>query len=347
MTASDLHTQLNRPDKLGRDLALLRGRLYRFSDDRRQYALIEALEERLLGGHRLRDATAAHIRTCLNTIRRVGRPLPFPADLAALENIDVDAEVGQRQRFAYRNALSSQAPQRIVAVVGAPRSGTSHLVNLLAREQHFAYLTTASCWAWPVRNLHQPARQLLTDLGDAAARTALSVDNKRTRVVPALVMPGEAEDVYARALPVYRHHFGHRYEIRRCEDGDLDVLNGAASAHVAFFDKPLLLTKSPFNCFRIPRLEALWGSKIHYVHIVRGQHETAESMRRNHFEYLRCGALLSAEDARTLFVTAVEENAPPERLLTVTHQALLDQPCRTITRVLDWLGLARIDGDGR
>ena len=56
-------------------------------------------------------------------------------------------------------------------------------------------------------------------------------------------------------------------------------------------------------------------------------------MRRNPFEYLRCGALLSAEDARTLFVTAVEENAPPERLLTVTHQALLDfegEPARPL-----------------
>lgn len=327
------------PDEIGRDLALLRTRLYRFSDDQRNYALVETLEERFLAGHRPGPVTVDYTQECLDAIRRTGRPLPFPAEVATAEGFDIDAEVAHRQRFTYHNALSTRPPQRVIAVVGAPRSGTSHLVNLLARERHFAYLTTASCWAWPVRNLHQPTRRLLTDLTDAEARTVLGVDNKRTRVVPGLMMPGEAEDVYARALPVYRHHHGHRYEVIQCEIRDLDVLNGVFGAHLEFFRKPFLLTKSPFNCFRISQLEAMWEKTVHYIHIVREQHETAESMRRNHFEYLCSGALLSAEEAHTLFVSAVNEHAPPSRLLTLTHQALLRQPRRTVLHVLKWLGV--------
>lgn len=341
MTARDLHTQLAEPNRLGRDLALLRTRLYRFSDDQRDYALAETLEERYLDGHRPRDATMAYVGECLGAIRRTGRPLPFPSEIAAIENVEADTEIAHRRRYGYHRALDMPSPERIIAVVGAPRSGTSHLVNLLARQQHFAYLTTASCWTWPVRNLHFPARRLLTELSETEARTALAVDNRRTRVIPGLVMPGEGEDIYARALPVYRHHFGHRYDITPCKAHNLDVLNGAARAHIDFFGTSILLTKSPFNCFRIPQLEELWNNRISYIHIIRGQHETAGSIRRNHFEYLHSGTLLSAEEAHTLFVTTVEENSPPDRLLSITHQALISRPHHTITRVLDWLGLTR------
>jgi hypothetical protein len=89
-------------------------------------------------------------------------------------------------------------PARIVVIVGAPRSGTSHLFNLLAATGSFAYFTTASCWAWPVRNLHQPGRRMFTTFSES---TVLTVDNKKTRIIPGLVMPGEAEDIWHRAMP--------------------------------------------------------------------------------------------------------------------------------------------------
>ncbi|PZS09160.1 MAG: hypothetical protein DLM64_11260 [Solirubrobacterales bacterium] len=54
--------QLHAQDLAGRDLALLRTRLYRLSDDRRHYALTEALEERLLTGHLPCPFTVARAR---------------------------------------------------------------------------------------------------------------------------------------------------------------------------------------------------------------------------------------------------------------------------------------------
>ena len=53
--------QIHQPDPIHRDVALFRMRLYRFSDDPRHYVLAEALEERLLAGHRLLLAT--YLRT--------------------------------------------------------------------------------------------------------------------------------------------------------------------------------------------------------------------------------------------------------------------------------------------
>lgn len=214
-------------------------------------------------------------------------------------------------------------------IVGAPRSGTSHLFNLLARTGAFGYFTTASCWAWPVHNLHHPQRHLFTEFGDEI----FAVDNKRTRLIPGLVMPGEAEDIWQRAIPVYTHIRGHQYEIKQPSSGQVRILDAATSAHLAHFRRGTLLAKSPFNCLRISHIEQHWGSAVTYVHISRDQRETADSMRRNHFEFTRDGRTLDAEDAWQLFTDAVQEHAPAERTVTVRHEILLDEPASVLAQV--------------
>lgn len=225
------------------------------------------------------------------------------------------------------------APSAVVVIVGAPRSGTSHLFNLLAATGKFAYLTTASCWAWPVRNLHHPGRQPFTDVGDAV----LEVDNKRTRIIPGLVMPGEAEDIWHRAMPVYQHIRGHRYEISpEASAGDVRILQTAARAHLAFFRRTALLAKSPFNSFRIPQIERLWGNAVRYIHIIRDQHEAGDSMRRNQFEFTANGHLLTAEQAWSRFVSAVHDYAPAGRTMTITHDRLMNNPRHTVEPIMAW-----------
>jgi Sulfotransferase family len=330
--------QLHAPDPAGRDLALLRTRLYRFSDDTRSYVLAEALEERLLAGRPPRPEMAAHVRDWLAAIRANGRPPGFPDELAAAEDVDVAAELSARIPYTWQQVPQGQPPQAVVMIVGAPRSGTSHLFNLLAATQHFSYFTTASCWAWPVHSLRHPLRHLFT----AASGAVLTVDNKRTRVIPGLVMPGEAEDIWARAIPVYRHIAGHRYDITSLQPGRTEILTAAASAHLGYFGRETLLAKSPFNSFRIPQIETLWGSAVRYLHVVRDMHETAASMRRNRFEFSDGGRVLAGENAWSLFVNAVRSNAPADRTITVTHRELLASPCRTLACILRELGLAHV-----
>jgi hypothetical protein len=224
-------------------------------------------------------------------------------------------------------------PSTVVLIVGAPRSGTSHLFNLLAATGKFAYLTTASCWAWPVRNLHQPGRHLFTDVGDAV----LEVDNKRTRIIPGLVMPGEAEDIWHRAMPVYQRVRGHRYEISpEVPPGDVGILQAAVHAHLARLWRTVLLAKSPFNSFRIPQIERLWGNAVRYIHIVRDQREAADSMRRNHFEFTANGYLLTAEQAWSRFVGSVHHHAPVGRTTTITHGQLMSNPGHMVELIMAW-----------
>jgi hypothetical protein len=333
--AAAVLAQLHTPDSVGRDAALLRTRLYRFSGDVRDYVFAEAIEERLLAGNRLRLATLARVRQCLAAIRAHGQPLPFPGDTAAAEGIDVAAELAARYPYGWQQVPLPREPCPLVVIVGAPRSGTSHLFNVLARTGSFGYFTTASCWAWPVRNLHHSGRHLFTRFGDAV----LGVDNKRTRVIPGLVMPAEAEDIWARAVSVYRHVAGHRYQIIPPRFVQPKILQAATAAHASFFGKPWLLVKSPFNSFRIGQIEALWGTAARYIHMIRDRRESADSIRRNRFEFLWDGQLLTAEEAWQMFTSAVCANVPADRLATVTHRELLADPDGVVAGILGWLGI--------
>lgn len=250
--------QLHHPDPVGIDLALFRTRLYRFSDDRRHYVLAEVLEERFIEGRTPRKTTLDYVTACLNRIRSTGSPLPFEADIAEAEGIAVGVELRARRTFSLSGGEGPRQPRQIVCILGAPRSGTSHLYNLLARTGRFAYFTTVTCWAWPTRNLGVPQRRSFESMPD----DVLHVDNKATRIIPGLVMPYEAEDVYARALPTYRHLGGHTYDIVSAAVADEPLLRHAIGAHTQAFDRARFVTKSPFNAFRIRQLELTLGTVV-------------------------------------------------------------------------------------
>jgi Sulfotransferase family len=331
MAVANILAQLQSPDRVGRDLSLLRSRVYRFSNDLRWNALAESLEEHFLAGRQPQPATLTAVRASLDQIRRDGSTPVFQDYLAEAEDIEVNAALARRVPHMWQQVPSAAPPARVVIIVGAPRSGTSHLFNLLAATGRFAYLTTVSCWAWPTWNLRQPGRRLFADVG----AEVLKVDNKRTRIIPGLIMPGEAEDIWHRAVPVYRHLHGHRYEIgSEVGIGDLGILRAATHAHLAHFQCALLLAKSPFNVFRIPQIEKLWGDAVRYIHIVRDQHEVADSMRRNRFEFVVGGRLLAAEEAWTRFVGSVQQHAPADRTTTISHEQLMTNPEQAVDSVM-------------
>jgi hypothetical protein len=330
---ADLLEQLQDPDPIGIDLALFRTRTYRFSEDQRHYVLAEVLEERLIEGRAPRPATLGYVTTCLNSIRSTGIPPAFDPGVAVAERINIDAELRARSPFAHTGTEAPVSPHQIVCVLGAPRSGTSHLYNLLARKRLFAYFTTVTCWAWPVRNLGVPQRRLFESMTD----DVLLVDNKSTRVIPGLVMPYEAEDVYARALPTYRHLTGHTYEVLPATIADERLLRHAIDAHTRAFGRPRFLTKSPFNAFRIGQLEQLFGSVIRYIHIDRPRRQVAESLARNRFVFRRDGRERTHEQAYEAFNSAILSDVPNERTRSVTLEALRESPDQIVTDLLAWL----------
>jgi hypothetical protein len=332
---ADLGRQLYAPDPVGRDLELFRTRSYRFTDDLNVYIFGEALVDRWLDGRRPNMQTMAYVRDSLDSIRRWGifrRP-----DTALLKDIDFDAELDRRSRSTNSHHLADQPPDLVVAVVGAPRSGTSHLVNVLAQTGEFAYFTTASCWAWPTHHLHDQRRTILDAADPYLAQAILRVDNRRTRTIPALVMPGEAEDTFARAMPVYRHLGGHRYWVDSPRTGRLELLSRGVQAHMSHFSSTRFLTKSPFHAFRISHFEALWPERVRYLHIVRSRTDVAKSIRENGFEYWFGERPTSAEEARDRFVLAVQREAPPDRTMTLSHAELVEDATAVVDRVHRWL----------
>src|SRR5260370_39727867 len=96
--------QLHAPDPVGRDLALLRTRLYRFSDDPRHYVLAEPLEERLLAGYPPLPSTVAHVRESLPAIRAHGLPSGVNALVAAAATIHVPVYPAAPAPYALRQA---------------------------------------------------------------------------------------------------------------------------------------------------------------------------------------------------------------------------------------------------
>ena len=105
---------------------------------------------------------------------------------------------------------------------------------------------------------------------------------------------------------------------------------------LAHFQRTVLLAKSPFNSFRIPQIERLWGNTVRYIHIIRDQHEAADSMRRNHFEFTANGHLLTAEQAWSRFVGSVHDHAPADRTTTITHEQLMNNPGHTVELIMAW-----------
>lgn len=332
-TAADL-SLLTSPDATGQNLALYRTRAYRFTDDLRHPVLAEVLEERHIHHRPPAPETLAYVQSCLDAVRTAGRLPDFTPAIPQAEQIDVAAELALR-RSANLPARETQ-PELVVAIVGAPRSGTSHQFNLLARHTSFAYFTTVSCWAWPACNLTRPGRRLYSQLNAEEINAVLSVDNKNTRLLPALVMY-EGEDIYARALPVYRHLNGHHYELHQhTQSGGPRILTRAVSEHLNHFGAKRFLTKSPFNSLRIPQLGLLWGDRARYIHVLRNQAEAANSMRRNHFAFSKERQTLTEEDAWAVFTETAARDMPGERSLTIHHHDLVTSPEATADQLLTW-----------
>ena len=99
-----------------------------------------------------------------------------------------------------------------------------------------------------------------------------------------------------------RHIRGRLYDISAGIVRVIEQFSRPQHSHLAHFQRTVLLAKSPFNSFRIPQIERLWGEAVSYIHIVRDRHEVACSMRHNQFEFAADGQLLATEEAWSRFV---------------------------------------------
>ncbi|HWI94897.1 MAG TPA: sulfotransferase [Solirubrobacterales bacterium] len=313
-------------------IALCRTRLFRFTDDLDAYIVVEALAARLRSGQAPRPSTMNALHGVLQAWQR-GQPLELGAPAVALEE-GIDLEAEWRRRRSHRK---SQRPRRLpalaVIIVGAPRSGTSHLHHLLAYQRRFAWLGGSSCWAWPTYALASGDAPLLPGLPS----DVFALDSKRLRIDPSIVVPSEAEDVMARAIPTYDHLRAHQYEVHTAHIQSAELLLDSVSHHMDHFKTNRVILKSPFNSFRIRQLEEIFGGAARFVHIHRDGYTASRSISENGFSYAFAGRRVSSTESWARFALAAEAGREHAQIHALRLEDLVEDPATCLRDLFAWL----------
>lgn len=323
------------------ELELFRARVQRFCSQDAEFVLAEELVDRHAGCRQLSEVTWDAIARFRAGWAQGDVPVIATERVAAAERIDLRAVVERR--------FSAPAPpparlETATFIVGAPRSGTTWLYNLLAHDGAFSYPTTVSCHRWPTWELRHRRRSLLHE----APAEILRCDTKALRLSNEYALPSEYESLFHRSVPVYDHLGGHDYAIRRFDRCDAAMLRVDAGEHAAWFECPNYLSKSPFHSFRMEALAAAFGDECRFLHIVRGEDDVACSLSQNRFSYRSAnGPPLSPGEAQALFVEAVEAHPDRSRVRTIRYEELRARPQRGVTAILEWLGVPVRDAKGR
>jgi hypothetical protein len=323
------------------ELELFRTRVQRFCSHDAEFALAEELVDRHARRRPLCRVTWEAIARFRASWRR-GDALELAVEhVAAVEGIDLPEAIARRLSVP---AAPATRLDTATFIVGAPRSGTTWLYNLLAYEGAFSYPTTVSCHRWPTWGLRHGTRSLLHECPAAI----LQCDTKTLRLRNEYALPSEYESLFHRAMPVYDHLGGHDYAIRDADSCDAEMLRADAGEHAAWFGNSNYLSKSPFHSFRMGALAAAFGDGCRFLHIVRGEDGVALSLSRNRFSYRSAdGRPLLHGEARALFVGAIDGHPDRSRVRTICFEELRAQPRRGVAAILEWLGVPARNADGR
>jgi hypothetical protein len=206
-------------------------------------------------------------------------------------------------------------------------------LNLLSYQGLWAYLTNVSCWAWPTYNLSATRRTPI----EACSPDIFAIDSKRLKLDPSLIVPSEAEDLMARAIPCYERLAGHEYRLLAARLADSPLLRASVAAHLAHFGRSRIVLKSPFNTFRVCQLLEIFGPAVKAIHIHRDGYQTADSISRNRFIYHRAGRLTSPSAS---WATHVETALEAEAYVPTLRLALEDlrrNPMAALRQVFEYL----------
>lgn len=317
-------------------LSLLRTRLYRFTSDRAAYVLVEALDERRLEGRPPLPETGRVLDDALREISDGREPVLDASALADLEHLQLGSLLGARESYEERERMLPAADiGEVLLIVGAPRSGTSHLLNLLAFQRTWAYLTNVSCWAWPTYNLNSTLRASFEGKGPGVFRR----DSKELRLNGDLILPSEAEDLMSRAIPSYDHIRGHEYRLLEPRIADEALLTQALQAHARHFGRTRVVLKSPFSTFRLRQFARIFGASLRVIHIHRDGYEAAASIGENSFVYYTQEGLSTPAMGWAAHVHAALDAEPHIPILRVALEGVRRDAETELKRVFDWLEL--------
>ncbi|MBN1263007.1 MAG: sulfotransferase [Candidatus Pacebacteria bacterium] len=322
--------------KLEAQIALTKRRIYRFSDSLADHVLVEELENRFLLGEPISPFTKGAIRLFLEA-RAKGKPYTIPTEeIAIQEKVDLASEL--KRRIEYEETHRAvRTPDKVVFIIGSPRSGTSFLYNLLAYQGLFGYFTSASHFHWPLYSLdHSTGKHHF----QTAGASFFEFDTKPAKLRKDLILPSEGEDILGRGIRVYDQIRTHQYLLKEAKVLDPNVLRLNALKHTAYFDAPCFLSKSPFNTFRILELAEIFGENCFFLHLHRNGYCAAASIEANGFKYF------TPEDDRdnpALFWARHVEEAlrlkGEVEMMNLAYEDLVADSSHALRGIFDWLGI--------
>ncbi|MFC1790224.1 sulfotransferase [Patescibacteria group bacterium] len=315
-------------------IALTKRRIYRFSNSLADHVLVEELESRFLLGEPISPFTKGAIRLFLEA-RAKGKPDTIPTEeIAIQEKVDLASELKRRIEYEETHR-AERTPDKVVFIIGSPRSGTSFLYNLLAYQGLFGYFTSVSHFRWPLYSLdHATGKQHF----QTAGTSFFELDTKPAKLRKDLILPSEGEDILDRSVRVYDQIRTHQYLLREAEVVNPNILWINALKHTAYFNAPYFLSKSPFNTFRILELAEIFGENCFFLHLHRNGYCTAASIEANGFKYL------TREDHRddpAIFWARHVEQALKFRdkvkILDLAYEDLIRNSSQALQAIFGWL----------
>lgn len=354
--------------ELGSKISRLKPRIYRFSRSILRHICIETLEKIFLETSNLPNQAIIYINDLLDSFRMRGVFESSVSDheIAKICGIEFDYEIKKRRYLACQDIYSSGKNENFehVLITGSPRSGTSHLFNLISSQGKYAYFTADSHAFWGMTPFKGEKRYWHHSV--AQEPHLFMMDSRHLKLDPSLLIPNEGEAIFHQYMPVYKHLKGHTY--RLYPDGaestsqskadpeelleqkdfilssqDVLPLIGIMKLHMQEMGRDCFLSKSPFCSFRLQKmLENDLSLKV--IHIYRDEEKVCNSLKRNGFTFT-CGGdadFLSHKKARNLFVDATNsatKNLQPDRYAEISYEKLLLDPNKELARLNEQLRL--------
>ncbi|MEP7166444.1 MAG: sulfotransferase [Candidatus Woesebacteria bacterium] len=321
--------------QLRADIALAKRRIYRFSENLEEHVLIEELEGRSLSGGVAKE-THAEIVKYLDLMAQHGSSYLDISLIAERERIDLQGQMNARLEHKGRISPPT-APEKNIFIVGSPRSGTTHLFNLLSFQRCFSYFTNFSHHVWSSYNLsHLDGRKHFQSSGSEI----LTQDSKKLRLLTDTVIPDESEHIFNRYITSYSQLRTHQYLLSEPVIKNPESLVMAASEHAQAFESPFFLSKSPFNSFRIPQLQHIFNNSAYFIHIHRNGYAASQSIATNGFKYFTESD--STDDPAIFWgrhISAIMEQSNHVQMVHIPFEDLLRQPTDALQKIFDWLGI--------
>ena len=276
---------------------------------------------------------------------------------AVISALSVGNSVGNWMEHAiHGQAIANTTVKPPLFVLGCWRSGTTHLHNLLSKDERFAFPSTYQVmnphvfltnewWNAPVQNLFYPQHRMM----DNVAMTTSQPQEDEFAIATTCGMSPMMSMSFWRN----REHYNSFTTMENAKDEDIQswkmCLDHFFRKLTVKYDKPLIL-KSPAHTARIKLLLDMYPESrfvlVHrhpyevFVSAVHMYAKNIEIMTLQRFNPERLGCVIVKQFA-SLFDAYFEQRSlvPENRLIEVSYEELDQKPLQTIERVYGHLDL--------